>query len=79
MRWFTPVVFALTAGYVAWYNSTHAYDRLIFPFLDRVPGVGPGADELGHASVVLLSTLSLMTGLWTWWQGRRGYEDDESV
>lgn len=70
MKWFTPVVLGLTAGGVAWYNASHPYEKLIFPFLDRVPGVGPGSDEIGQASVVLLAVMSLMTGLNTWWRGR---------
>lgn len=36
LRYFTPVIFLLAAGYVYWYNTTHGQSVLLFPGIDVV-------------------------------------------
>ena len=62
-RSFTPVLFLLTTGYVGWYNASHANRKLVFPFVEHIPGVGPGMDELGQATLAILLGITVLTGI----------------
>lgn len=80
MRWFTPLALLGAAGFVAWYNATHPLEKLVFPFLELVPGVGSDPESLGSATVVTLAGLGALffaESLWAWWGERRAANDPE--
>ncbi len=64
MRFFSPVVFAGFAAYVAW-EATNGDDRIVaFPMLKAVlPESQQDPQSLGLASAVLLAAFAVFTGL----------------
>ena len=58
MRFLTPILFWLAAGYVSWHNVTHLDRVLMFPFISTiVPSTDSDPAAMGVASVGLLVAL----------------------
>jgi hypothetical protein len=71
MRWVTPILFSLVAGYVAYHNAYRVESTgswVVFPFLRSV--VGPEPEALSQATIGLLLALSGLTALSAWRRGR---------
>jgi hypothetical protein len=76
MRWFTPIFLLGAAGFVAWYNASHPLEKLVFPFLEWVPGVGSDPEALGNATIVLLAGLGVLSLAETIWRGDGRMRDE---
>lgn len=77
MRWATPALFALVAGYVSYHNAYRVEDTgswVVFPFLRAVVGAEPQA--LSQATIGLLLALSGLTAVSAWRRGRAVAQDE---
>lgn len=63
-RFIMPVLMYATAGYLQWYNAAHTDRKVLFPFLDGIPGYKGDLAAQATLSFQILIGLATLMLLW---------------